>query len=71
MSKSPLQRIREKCLECSAGSPQEVALCPIKDCPLYEYRLGKNPHRRARVYTDEQKAAMGERLRKAKEAKGA
>jgi hypothetical protein len=32
-------------LECSNGSPLEVKECPIDDCPIYPYRLGKNPAR--------------------------
>lgn len=33
--------IRAKCLDCSCGDAKEVRLCPIKDCPLYPYRLGR------------------------------
>jgi len=44
MSKNtPLKAIRLKCLDCSNNSPCEVRLCPIKNCPLYLYRFGKNP----------------------------
>lgn len=35
------QAIRKKCLDCSANNRAEVKNCPIKDCPLYRYRLGK------------------------------
>ena len=38
MSKS--QAIKKKCLDCSGGSPKEVTLCIIIDCPLWPYRLG-------------------------------
>jgi hypothetical protein len=37
--KSPLQAIKEKCLECSGHCIEEIIQCPVKDCPLYEYRL--------------------------------
>lgn len=40
---SPLKAIRAKCLDCSCGNVYEVTKCPIKDCPLYEYRSGHNP----------------------------
>lgn len=40
---TPLKAIRKKCLECSNYQYKEVELCPIKDCPLYPYRLGKRP----------------------------
>jgi len=44
-SKTPIKSIRAYCLECSGGSPKEVRLCVIPECPLYPYRLGKNPNR--------------------------
>lgn len=33
--------IKAKCLDCSGGDRKEVKLCPIKDCPLWIYRLGQ------------------------------
>lgn len=33
--------IRQKCLDCSADFPTEVARCPVEDCPCFPYRLGK------------------------------
>ena len=32
--------IRLKCLDCMCGQAKEVTLCPIKNCPLWNYRLG-------------------------------
>lgn len=58
----PLKAIRLKCVDCSGGSRSEVALCVIPDCPLYPYRMGRNPFRQARVLTPEQRAAAIERL---------
>ena len=43
---SPLKAIRAKCLDCSCGNPNEVRLCPIRDCPLYPFRDGHNPNRK-------------------------
>lgn len=40
---TPLKAIRAKCLDCSCGQWYEVKMCPITDCPLYEYREGHNP----------------------------
>ena len=40
---TPLKAIRANCLGCSGGSPAEVRLCVIPDCPLYCYRFGKRP----------------------------
>jgi len=38
-----LKAIRAKCLDCSNQQNDEVRECVIKDCPLYHYRMGKNP----------------------------
>jgi len=46
MKLTPLQAIRKNCLDCMCGSAKEVRLCPIKDCPLYSFRFGRNPARR-------------------------
>ena len=40
---TPIKAIRAKCLECSCGQWKEVRLCPVKNCPLYEYRNGHRP----------------------------
>jgi hypothetical protein len=34
--------IRERCLNCSCWIPKEVQHCVFQDCPLYEYRSGKD-----------------------------
>lgn len=31
--------VREKCLECSGGTPAEIALCELEDCPLFPFRM--------------------------------
>ncbi len=38
---TPLEAIRKKCLHCSNYQYKEVENCPIKDCPLYPFRMGK------------------------------
>ena len=69
MSKKQVMRaIKEKCLDCSGGYRDEVKNCPIEDCPLFIYRLGKDPN--SKKLTDEQKAAISERFMKARESKG-
>jgi len=35
------QAIRERCLNCSAWYPKEVAECEFHDCQLYPYRMGR------------------------------
>lgn len=42
---TPMKAIRAKYLDCCCGFSNEVRLCPIKKCPLYSYRFGKNPNR--------------------------
>lgn len=63
---TPIKAIRQYCLECCYDSPNEVRICNITDCPLYPYRLGHNPNRKNNM-TEEQKEALRERLRKARE----
>lgn len=41
---SPLRSIRAKCIDCAAGSSQEVRLCTAINCPIYLYRFGHYPH---------------------------
>lgn len=60
---TPIKAIRAYCLGCCCGSYQEVQLCPITDCELYLYRMGHNPNIK-REYTEEQKRAMIERMKK-------
>ncbi len=41
--KTPIKAIRAKCIDCCAGSKNEVKLCTCTDCSLYPYRMGKRP----------------------------
>lgn len=69
-TRSPLKAIRAKCLDCSGGSAQEVRLCPVKDCPLFAYRMGRGNRK---PMSEEQRQAAAERfarIRKEKEAHG-
>lgn len=65
--RSPLRAIKANCLECCCGQQNEVKLCTCSTCPLYPFRLGRNPFVKKRVMTEEQRAAAAERLRKARE----
>ncbi|MDP8299174.1 MAG: hypothetical protein P9L88_04660 [Candidatus Tantalella remota] len=38
---TPLKAIRAYCKQC-AGRPKEVRLCQVEECPLFEYKMGKN-----------------------------
>lgn len=42
---TPVKAIRKKCLECAGGRPKETRECETATCPLYPYRLGRNPRR--------------------------
>lgn len=33
--------IRLKCLDCCAGQAAEVRKCPVENCSLWRYRMGK------------------------------
>jgi len=41
----PVKAIKKFCYECVGESTKERKNCNITDCPLYPYRLGKNPNR--------------------------
>lgn len=41
--RTPMKAIRAHCIECCCGQTNEVRLCNIKKCPLYEYRMGHRP----------------------------
>lgn len=43
--KTAMQTIRLKCLDCCDGQRNEVRLCQVTGCPLWEYRFGYSPHR--------------------------
>lgn len=42
---NPVKAIRAYCLECCLEQPSEVKLCAADECPLWEFRMGKNPYR--------------------------
>lgn len=65
MSRASLNAIREKCMDCTCGQTLEVKDCIDYECPLWKYRMGKDPDLK-RNYTDEQRKAIKERLNKKK-----
>lgn len=40
---TPIKAIRAHCIECSGGQKKEVRECPIENCSLFPYRMGKRP----------------------------
>ena len=67
---SPLKAIRCFCIECMGGQVTDVKDCTTKTCPLYDFRMGKNPYN-TRQFTEEQRQAMAERMKKMHEAREA
>ena len=61
--KTPLKAIREKCLDCCGHQYSEVRECHITECPLWIYRMGKNPFHQRKM-TEEQKRVAIENLAK-------
>ena len=64
-----MKAIRAKCLDCCGRQYSEVKMCSCINCPLYDFRLGKNPNRKPRNLTEEQREALRERARKAQAAR--
>ena len=62
-SMSPQDALRLKCLDCCAGSPNEVRLCVAITCPNWPFRMGKSPWKVPRRLTEEQQQAARERGR--------
>ena len=67
---NPIKAIRCFCIDCMGGQAREVKDCTAPNCPLYAFRMGKNPYP-TRQYTEEQRQAMAERMRKVVEARKA
>ena len=40
---TPIKAIRKKCLDCTCGQVIEIRECPVIECPLYPYRMGRRP----------------------------
>ncbi len=47
-SLTPMKAIREACLQCSNWQYAEVTRCPVENCALWLYRLGKKPDQKGR-----------------------
>lgn len=65
--KRPLLRaIRANCIECAGNNEAEVRRCRMVACPMWPYRMATNPFQR-RELSDEQRAELGDRLRRARD----
>ena len=67
---SVLKAVRAKCLDCCCWQPNEVKQCPATQCPLYDFRMGKNPFRKKKEYSEEQLKTMRERMLQNRKNKG-
>jgi hypothetical protein len=61
-AKPLLAAIRARFLDCCGDQPSEVRRCGDTKCANWPYRIGTNPFRQ-RELSEEQRAAIGERLR--------
>lgn len=59
---TPIKAIRAKCLDCAGDSSNDVRDCVITECPLYAYRLGKNP-RIKREVSEEERVRRADRMK--------
>ena len=69
ISITPLEAIRDMCIDCCGGSRSFVSSCTDVRCPLHEFRFGKNPYRKTREYTEEEKEDLRNRMETARQAK--
>jgi hypothetical protein len=68
---NPLKALQLRCLDCCCGNPNEVRKCTAVACPSWPFRMGVNPFREKRVFSDDQKQAMADRLKAARETEAA
>ena len=40
---TPIKAISKKCLDCTCGQLVEIRECPVINCSLYPYRMGRRP----------------------------
>lgn len=66
---SPLMAIKQYCYECSGSNRAEVKRCSSETCPLKPFRTGRNPFRKTRQLSEEEREAAAERLEKARKSK--
>jgi hypothetical protein len=63
-----MKTIRKYCLDCANNQPKEVKLCPMVECPLYYFRLGKNPNIKRKPLTEEERLILSNRLEKSRKS---
>ena len=66
---NPMRAIKLKCLDCSTYNTNEIKECIVKKCPLYPFRLGKNPFRKKKELSEEERNKLSERMKNLKRNK--
>lgn len=66
METNPVKVIKLKCLDCCCDQWEEVKKCSAESCPLWPFRLGKNPYRKKKELTEEQLEAKRQVMAKAR-----
>jgi predicted Fe-Mo cluster-binding NifX family protein len=64
---TPMQAIKNKCMDCCNFQRKELYLCQVKGCPLWPFRKGRKPVKRQ--VSEEFRAAASERFKKMHAAK--
>lgn len=65
--KSPLKAIKKHCrTDCCLDDMKSWKECTATDCMLHPFRMGKNPFRKKREISEEQRKAIGDRLKNAR-----
>jgi hypothetical protein len=60
---SAQEAIRAHCLDCCAGSADEVRKCLALSCPSWPFRMGRSPWKVKRQLSEAQLMALRERAR--------
>lgn len=67
---SPLKAIKTFCVEeCNCGNYNYAKTCVDPKCPLYAFRLGKNPYRKKKEYSEDELAKKREIMLKVRSLK--
>lgn len=69
MKKDIMNAIKNKCMDCCCDQRTEVKECGAVKCPLHPFRLGKDPYKKKRELTEEQKEILRERMKNARKNK--
>jgi len=55
---TPIKAIRYQCMECTGWSPNTIKECGDELCPLYPFRMGKNPSRKRKRKIGRDRASL-------------